>query len=74
MFITQRKTRGREFNGQIFEESGVFRVRDDRARKRVGYRCSGYGCAWIIHQMMEVQVLHTIYCFLPFSFFYYLLL
>ena len=52
--ITQRETRGREFIGQIFEKSGEIRVRDSCARKRVEYRCSGYGCAWIIHQMMGV--------------------
>ena len=29
---------------------------------------------WIIHQMTRVQVLHTTYCFLLFSFFSYLIL
>ena len=52
---TQRETRGREFIEQIFEKSGEARVRDSRARKRVEYRCSGYGCAWIINQMMGVH-------------------
>ena len=56
MLITQRETRGREFIGQSFEKSGdEIRVRDSCTRKRVEYRCSGYGCAWIKHQMMGVH-------------------
>ena len=56
MLTTQRETRGTEFIGQIFEKSGdEIRVRDSCSRKRVEYRCSGYGCAWIKHQMMGVH-------------------
>ena len=55
MLITQRETRGREFIRQIFDKSGEIRVRDSCARKRVEYRCSGYGCAWIKHEMMGVH-------------------
>ena len=55
MLITQHETRGREFIAQIFEKSGEIRVRDSCTRKRVEYRCSGYGCAWIINQTMGVH-------------------
>ena len=55
MLITQRETRGREFIRQIFDKSGEIRVRDSCAMKRVEYRCSGYGCAWIKHEMMGVH-------------------
>ena len=55
-----------------YDQRPVKYVKINRSRQLALDGVVGYGCGLLIHQMKRVQVQHTPYCFLLFSFFSYL--